>query len=185
MISFAVCDLLSEGPCHRLQSTAVASASQPKAATRLAVFDSRIKQLSTLVEGVQPGVQSHILAPERDGIDQISAMLCKLPAVELTLIAPGFPGGLQVGATQLTLESLTRYEHQLRGWFVGIKEPKLSLLASNVSQGQQGRLFVSQLELATGASVKASAETIGQGHWLTATAKTFQSVVLNTYHETL
>ncbi|MEO0648779.1 MAG: DUF4347 domain-containing protein, partial [Cyanobacteria bacterium J06650_10] len=76
-------------------------------------------------------------------------------------------------------------EHQLRGWFAGCQDASLSLLAGNVAKGDKGHEFVSQLTSITGATVRASAQTLGQGHWLTATAKTFKPVVLNTYSATL
>ena len=157
------------------------SVSFPAAASRLVIFDSRVEDLSTLMEGLQPEARGCILSSERDGIAQISALLCEMPTANLTLAAFGFSGGLQLGSSVLTLNNLVEYEHQLRGWFSGVDRAYLSLLSSGVAKGKTGRDFISRLESITGATVRASARPIGQGHWLTATAKTIKPVVLNTY----
>ena len=166
----------------RYRSQSLSHAVEPKTkADRLVIFDSRIQDLSTLKEGLQPEAQGHVLVPERDGIAQISALLCQQPTANLTLVAYGFSGGLQLGGSILKLSNLEEYEHQLRGWFAGFGTAYLSLLSSSVAKGHTGSQFIAQLESITGATVRASARPIGQGHWLTATAKTIKPVVLNTY----
>ncbi|MEM9153368.1 MAG: DUF4347 domain-containing protein, partial [Cyanobacteria bacterium P01_F01_bin.3] len=93
--------------------------------------------------------------------------------------------GLRLGTTTLTLDNLTHYEHQLRSWFTDVDSPEMSLLASNVAGGTIGSEFIAQLKTITGAKVRASTQRIGQGHWLTSTAKTFKPLVLNTYSATI
>ncbi|MEL7333377.1 MAG: DUF4347 domain-containing protein [Cyanobacteria bacterium J06560_2] len=168
----------------RLQSS-VSETCTHSVSARLAIFDSRVDNLSDLVAGLQPGVQAHILDPKQDGIEQISALLHPSSANEITLVAHGFPSGLHLGSSTLTLNNLSAYEHQLRKWFRGAASPRLTLLASGVAKGKAGGDFIQQLTALTGAIVRASAQSIGQGHWLTATAKTFKPVVLNTYRATL
>ena len=158
------------------------SASRP---TRLAVFDSRVSDLPTLLAGLQPEVQSFVLDADRDGIEQISEILEQTPADEVTVVAHGFCGGLRIGDRALTLSNLPDYEPQLRNWFSGKTSPSLNLLAGEVAQRNTGKTFVNQLTTITGATVRASAKPIGQGHWLTATAKTFRPLTLNTYSATL
>ncbi|MEL6492778.1 MAG: DUF4347 domain-containing protein [Cyanobacteria bacterium J06621_3] len=163
--------------CDRRATTAKPS--------RVAIFDSRVSDLSTLLAGLQPDVQSFVLDADRDGIEQISEILEQAPADELTVVARGFCGGLHIGDRALTLSNLPHYEHQLRNWFSGKTSPSLTLLAGEVAQRTTGKAFVNQLTTITGATVRASAMPIGQGHWLTATAKTFRPLVLNTYSATL
>lgn len=153
---------------------------------RLAVFDSRVNDLPTLLAGLQQGVRPFVLNLERDGIQQISEILQLLAIHEITIIAPGFRGGLRLGSTTLTLENLSQYEPHLRAWFSDIEEdPELFLLANNVAQGEAGSEFVEQLSAITGAAVQASKQPVGQGRWLTHTAKTLKPIVLNTYSSTL
>jgi hypothetical protein len=65
----------------------------------------------------QRGIEAYILNPETDGIAQISRILAHRPADSLTLVAHGFPGGLQLGAGTLELGNLHRYTEQLQTWF--------------------------------------------------------------------
>ena len=153
--------------------------------SRLAIFDPRVSDLSTLLAGVQPTVQTFVLDDTQNGIEQISEIQKCSAAAELTIIARGFCGGLHLGATSLTHRNLSDYEHHLRNWFSGQTSALLTLLASDVAQRATGKAFIQQLTAITGATVRASAQPIGQGHWLTATANTFHPRVLNTYHATL
>jgi len=159
--------------------------SAPTQRVRLAIFDARVPDLSVLLAGLQTGVKPFILAADKDGVTQISEVLQLLPVHEIEIVAPGFRGGLRLGSATLTLGNLEQYEHQLRGWFSGIDSPELSLLASNVAGGKVGSEFITKLKAITGATVRASKQPIGQGHWLTATAKTFKPLVLNTYSATI
>ncbi|MEL6939283.1 MAG: DUF4347 domain-containing protein [Cyanobacteria bacterium J06598_1] len=168
----------------RLQSS-VYDTYTSSVSVRLAIFDSRINNLSDLIAGLQPGVKAHTLDPQHDGVEQISALLHSSPVSEITLVAYGFPGGLRLGSNTLTINNLSVYEPQLRNWFSDTVSPQLTLLASAVAKGKTGSEFIHQLTAITGATIRASAQTIGQGHWLTATAKTFKPVVLNTYRATL
>ncbi|MEL7225113.1 MAG: DUF4347 domain-containing protein [Cyanobacteria bacterium P01_D01_bin.36] len=172
--------------CPRLQFCSPQSKPNLRAQrVQLAVFDSRVKELSVLLSGLQPGVRPFVLNAEKDGIEQISAVIQLVPIHEIVIVAPGFRGGLQLGSTTLTLKNLAQYEHQLRGWFSDIDKPEISLLANSVASGKAGSELVTQLRNITGATVRASAQPIGRGHWLTATAKTFRPLVLNTYSATL
>lgn len=176
----------SDAPCDRLTSDQTVSGTQPLAEpVRLVIFDSRIDDLSYLLDGLQPNVSAHVLNPDDDGIEQISTLLKATAADEVTLVAHGFSGGVLLGAGALMLSNLTTYEPQLRRWFSGSAAPRLALLVGKVAQGQVGHEFISQLTTITGAQVRASSAPLGQGHWLTATAKAFKPLVLNTYRATL
>lgn len=167
--------------CH----TAQPASAKNNPTRRLAIFDPKVSDLQVLLAGLQPDVQYAILDAERDGIEQISALLEDSAASEVTIVARGFCGGLSVGASTLNHCNLSEYEHQLRNWFSDKTSACLTLLAGEVAQRKVGKAFVNQLTAITGATVRASAKPIGQGHWLTATAKTFQPLVLNTYSATL
>lgn len=174
-------------PPSRSTSSSPSSQKKPTLSQRirLAVFDSRVHDLPMLLAGLQQGVRPFVLNLERDGIEQISEILQLLAIQNITIVAPGFRGGMHLGSTALTLENLSQYEPQLRGWFNGVASPELSLLASHVAQGKKGSEFIAQLTAITGAAVRASAQPIGQGHWLTHTAKMLKPLVLNTYSQTM
>lgn len=166
-------------PQNKVQNTATTQR------IRLVVFDTRVPNLATLLAGLQTGVRPFVMAPEKDGVAQISEVLQLLAVHELEIVASGFRGGIHLGSTTLTLSTLDQYEHQLRGWFTDVDSPQLSLLTSSVASGQAGSEFIEQLKNITGATVRASTQQIGRGHWLTATAKTFKPLVLNTYNATI
>lgn len=178
--------------CSRLQFCSPHSTRQnqeknlpPTGRLRLAVFDARVPDLNVLLSGLQKGVRPFVMASDKDGVMQISEILKLIPVHEIEIVAPGFRGGLRLGTTTLTLDNLTHYEHQLRSWFTDVDSPEMSLLASNVAGGTIGSEFIAQLKTITGARVRASTQRIGQGHWLTSTAKTFKPLVLNTYSATI
>ena len=91
--------------------------SQQQATPILVIFDPRVDDLSTLLDGLEPGIEAYILNPAEDGIAQISQILAQHPVSSLTLVAHGFPGGLQLGSGTLELGNLHRYAEQLQTWF--------------------------------------------------------------------
>ncbi|MEM7063531.1 MAG: DUF4347 domain-containing protein [Cyanobacteria bacterium P01_B01_bin.77] len=154
-------------------------------ATALVVFDSRVDDLPQLLAGLHPGVNAHVLDPQREGIEQISELMHQSPTTSLTLVAHGFPGGLQLGSDTLELGNLKRYSDQLGSWFRTVDRPQLTLLACHVAAGDAGSEFVETVASLTGATVMASAREIGKGHWPPVAAHTFRQTVLEQYAATL
>jgi Ca2+-binding RTX toxin-like protein len=143
----------------------------------------------TMLAGLLPGVEAIVLHPHEDGVTQVSAILQARPTTSLTLIAHGFPGGLQLGASTLELGNLATYAASLKVWFAGIasaQEPAtLNLLACRVAAGDAGAEFVTQLAAATGAKVNASPQQLGRGQWLTAAQNLWTEQSRQTYPHTL
>ncbi|MBE9070379.1 DUF4347 domain-containing protein [Leptolyngbya cf. ectocarpi LEGE 11479] len=154
-------------------------------AAALVIFDSRVDDLPQLLAGLRPGVSAHVLDPDRDGIEQISQLMHQQPTASLTLVAHGFPGGLQLGSGILELNNLNRYSGQLRDWFRTVARPQLTLLACHVAAGDAGSEFVETLAVLTEATVTAAAREIGKGHWPPVAAHTFRQTVLEQYAATL
>ncbi|MFG6104205.1 DUF4347 domain-containing protein [Leptothoe sp. EHU-05/26/07-4] len=157
----------------------------PMDETSIVIFDSRVDDLSLLLTGLRPGVSAHVLDPDRDGIEQISELICQRPTAALTLVAHGAPGELQLGADKLELSNLGQYARYLQGWFRNADASRLTLLACQVAAGDAGMEFVSKLAALTGAVVTASAQTVGNGQWPPVAAQTFQQQVFDTYAATL
>lgn len=153
-------------------------------AVALVIFDSRVDDLPQLLAGLRPGVSAHVLAPDQDGIEQISELMQQQPTAALTLVAHGFSGGLQLGSGTLELGNLNRYSGQLRSWFRA-DSPQLTLLACHVAAGDAGSEFVEKLAALTDATVTASAGEIGKGQWPPVAAHTFRQTVLEQYAATL
>ncbi|MEO0868141.1 MAG: DUF4347 domain-containing protein, partial [Cyanobacteria bacterium J06642_11] len=153
--------------------------------TVLVVFDSRVDNLPLLLAGLRPGITAHVLDRDRDGIEQISELLYQYPTVSLTLVAHGFPGGLQLGSHHLELGNLHDYEVHLGSWFRTPDAARLNLLACHVAAGDAGIEFVNTLARLTGAVVTASATAVGNGQWPPMAAQMFQPAVLAQYASTL
>lgn len=74
---------------------------------------------SSLMSGEYPATDSRItrLDPTRDGIAQITLAILNSPDAEsLRVVATSEAGGIRLGSTLLTQESLTRYEGVFSGW---------------------------------------------------------------------
>jgi hypothetical protein len=153
----------------------------------LVIFDSRVDDLDILLNGLQPGIEAYILHPETDGIAQISQILTLRPVNSLTLVAHGFPGGLQLGSGTLELGNLHRYAPQLQTWLVGADgcSPQLTLLACQVAATDAGAEFIEQLQTLTGAQIAASRQSQGNGNWLPTATATFTRTTLSAYTATL
>ncbi|MEM6254981.1 MAG: DUF4347 domain-containing protein [Cyanobacteria bacterium P01_D01_bin.156] len=153
--------------------------------TALVIFDSRLDNLPLLLAGLRPGITAHILEPNRDGIEQISELLYQQPTVSLTLVAHGFPGGLQLGANNLELGNLDSYRPHLASWFRNTDVPQLNLLACHVAAGDAGAEFIETLAKVTGTVVTAAATAVGNGQWPPIAVQTFQPAMLEQYASTL
>lgn len=157
----------------------------PTDETAIAIFDSRVDDLPILLAGLRPGVSAHILDPDRDGIEQISELIYQYPTAFLTLVAHGFPGGLQLGAGKLELGNVSDYSSHFQGWFRTADASQLNLLACHVAAGDGGTEFIEKLANLTGAEVRASTNIIGNGTWPTMATQTFRKTTLEQYGSTL
>src|SRR5919199_1660614 len=173
--------------------------SVPASATREIVFiDSAVTDYPDLVAGVRSRVEVIVLDAMRDGVEQISEVLAQrqdLTAVHL--VSHGSPGRVQLGATELSLETVNRYAWQLEAWAEALTDAaELLIYGCEVAKGDRGRVFVNMLHTLTGANVAASAVITGcaaqGGNWAleTTTAPSvaslaFTSTVLEQYAATL
>ncbi|MEM9266836.1 MAG: DUF4347 domain-containing protein [Cyanobacteria bacterium P01_F01_bin.13] len=153
--------------------------------TALVIFDSRVADLPLLLTGLRSGVTGHVLDPDQDGIEQISQLLYQRPTTSLTLVAHGFPGGLQLGSGKLELGNLSHYAPYLQTWFRTADVSQLNLLACHVAAGDAGVEFIEDLAVLTDTEVTASAGAVGNGQWPSVAVQTFRPAVLERYTATL
>jgi hypothetical protein len=165
----------------------------------LAVIDAAVEDAHLLVDGLRGGVEYLVLEAHKNGIEQITAYLYRehLQVHTLHLIAHGAPGTLSLGNTQLSLETLDRYQGEISTWFTADAEtPSLLIYGCRVAVGDAGTEFVERLHRLTGAGVAASSTPIGcqtlGGNWyLDVTAGqseaelAFNNNVLSNYSRTL
>ncbi|MGF1535597.1 MAG: DUF4347 domain-containing protein [Elainellaceae cyanobacterium] len=128
----------------------------------LVAIDPQVKNYDVLLTGVHPGARVAVLAPDRDGIEQITALLKFLPSSRhLHVLCHGSPGCLNLGSTQLNLAILEQYETVLRSWFSSRANPALVIYGSRVAAGAAGAKLTAALHRVTGASVMASSLSVG------------------------
>lgn len=138
---------------------------------RSAVFvDAGIEAPSVLLAGIALEADVSILSPTEDGIEQITSSLASHPELsDVHIIAHGQPGSLRLGTAQLNLQTLHRYQRQLRQWFGATELATLSLYGCNVAAGDAGGEFLAKLQSLTGASIAASPRLVGHasrgGDW--------------------
>ncbi|MEA5616700.1 FG-GAP-like repeat-containing protein, partial [Cronbergia sp. UHCC 0137] len=131
----------------------------------LVVIDSAVKDYQILANGILPTAQVIVLNKDEDGINQISKILSQQPVHSLQIISHGNVGSLQLGSSQLNLENIASYHHQLQQW----KTAEILLYSCQVAAGERGKTFLQHLHLLTSANIAASAEKIGNiklgGNW--------------------
>ncbi len=156
--------------CPAALPHSIATANQQS--THLVVIDPIVDQPELLVAAVLPQVTLLQLDSQQDSIAQISALLQQQPHLrQVSIVGHGFPGGLQLGNREISLATLPQMAAALRQWFrvpqdsVEIVPPQLSLYACHVGQGDAGAEFLEQLHQITGATVRASQQTVGKGNW--------------------
>jgi hypothetical protein len=131
----------------------------------IVIIDSGIDDHEILAQGILPTAQVVILNQHQDGIFQISAILSKHPVASIQLIAHGSPGSLQLGNSQLNLDSLQIYHQQLQQWTAS----EILIYGCEVAAGGRGQAFIQLLHQITGANIAASTKKIGNrqhgGSW--------------------
>jgi hypothetical protein len=174
------------------------SLSTQASATREIVFiDPAVTDYPDLVAGVRSNVEVIVLEAMADGVEQISSVLAQrqnLTAVHL--VSHGSPGRVQLGTSELSLETIDRYSWQLQAWAEALTNTaELLIYGCEVAQGDRGRLFLRQLGNLTVARIAASEMKTGSdalgGNWKLETTigeinsnLAFQRAVIESYTHT-
>ena len=137
--------------------------------------DGSLADLQAILSGLDPSVTTIVLDPTQDGIQQMADALAGMNGLDaIHVISHGSSGqvnfGANLGATQLSQDTLARYQNQLATIGQALSATgDLLLYGCNVAQGSQGQAFISALASATGADVAASTDLTGNtlfgGNW--------------------
>ena len=135
----------------------------------LVAIDSEVSNVSWLASQVQPNAEVLLLDPNLDGVEQITAALERIPTINsLHIVSHGEPGCLFLGQTQLSLNTLSQYQEQLKTWSKYLQSNSLVLYGCQVAFGV-GRNFLQILHRLTGANITASEQRVGNpnlgGNW--------------------
>lgn len=141
----------------------------------VAFVDPSVTAYLSLVQGLKPGIQVHILDANEDGILAIAEFLRSQPPhtqiQDIHLISHGAPGCLFLGNTTLNLDNLETYRQALADWGGRWASSASSLLlyGCQVAAGERGAALLDKLYQITGAAVFGSTTPIGSpaqgGNW--------------------
>jgi protocatechuate 3,4-dioxygenase beta subunit len=148
---------------------------------QIVFVDSQVADYQALTAGVKPGIKVIVLEANSDGIEQITSVLKEKVYSQVHIVSHGSPGCLYLGNTQLSLDTLDKYQQELQSWFTrsssrlvsqyhkGIISSSLLLYGCNVATGDAGEEFITKLHDLTGAEIAASTTPIGNaakgGNW--------------------
>ncbi|MGK7889504.1 MAG: DUF4347 domain-containing protein [Leptolyngbyaceae cyanobacterium] len=156
-------------------------------AASIVFVDANVKDRHEFLNVIQPHIAAYVIPHDVDGVDYITHTLEHYPSrgeaiAHIHLIAHGFPGGLYLGNSQLSLSTIEQYVNPLREWFLdcrhqqalhrylatlshGFNQPQISpqllLYGCHVAAGDAGSEFLDKLHHYTGAAIQASTAPIG------------------------
>ncbi|ERT06297.1 hypothetical protein M595_3741, partial [Lyngbya aestuarii BL J] len=141
----------------------------------LVFIDASLDSYHDLVAGVNKNATVIILDSQEDGILQITETLkthqiqyqTEIDAIHI--LSHGYPGCLLLGNTELKLETITRYQNQLKDWQIYLsKTANILLYGCQVAAGI-GSVFVQKISQLTGVNIAASTDIVGNnlqgGSW--------------------
>jgi Ca2+-binding RTX toxin-like protein len=135
-------------------------------ATTVVFIDASVSDYQTLQTGVIAGVETVILAPNQNGIEEITEFLQQHPQfTTIHIVSHGSPGCLYLGNGQLNLDNISKYADLLPHW----QSENILLYGCNVAAGDAGEEFIRKLHEITNATISASATKTGNaalgGNW--------------------
>jgi hypothetical protein len=137
----------------------------------LLFIDPTVENYQSLIAGVAPGTEIHVLSPLQNAIAQITNTLTGRSGISsLQVLSHGEAGGLDFASMKLDLGDLEKYSGQLQSWAKALTpDADILLYGCDVAAGEQGQTFVQQLAKLTGADVAASTNLTGSaglgGDW--------------------
>ncbi len=134
------------------------------------VFDARVTDRTKLIQAMTPDVELLVLDPHQDGIQQITDFLfARFLAkggwgdLALHIVAQAAPGVLFLGNSELSLDTMQSYAHQLSSWVCS----SVSLYGEGLATGDAGEELLAKLHDLTGATIHAlqARGTVQQSFW--------------------
>jgi ELWxxDGT repeat protein len=142
-----------------------------KGSSSLTFIDADVKQIDTLIAGMAPGTEIHILKSGSDAITQITETLLHRQGISsLNIISHGSTGSLDFASNSLNAYNIRSYTEQLQSWGNALTEnADILLYGCNVAENALGKAFVEIIRQVTGADVAASSNLTGNfakgGDW--------------------
>jgi hypothetical protein len=144
----------------------------PSERTEVVFVQGDLPDLRTLLQGMAPGLEVHVIDPAGDGLQQVADVLAGRSGIDAVhLMTHGRSGAVALGRQWLDNDTVTDRAHTLavlgRALAPGAD---LLLYGCHVGAGPQGADFLGRLGRATGADVAASDDATGSaafgGDWV-------------------
>ncbi|MEG3929438.1 DUF4347 domain-containing protein, partial [Microcoleus sp. T3_D1] len=131
----------------------------PNMNKQIIFVDSSVQNYQSLIQGID-AARIFILNENSSGIAQITNALANQKDIEaIHILSHGAPGILYLGNTQLSLDTLNLYAHQLQQW--GLTASQILLYGCSVAAGDAGAEFIEKLHQLTGAAISANPNPTG------------------------
>ena len=128
-------------------------------------IDSNVEGSYGLISQKTDNTEVIVLDPNRDGIQQISEVLASEADVSsIHLVSHGQPGKINLGNTELSLDTLDTYRDRLQNWSDALTETAdIIVYGCNVGANNSGRDLIDAMAEVTMADVAASDDLTGSG----------------------
>jgi hypothetical protein len=137
----------------------------------LLFIDSTIDDYQKLIDLAAPNSEIFLLNSSQNGIEQISERLAQYHNLEsVQIISHGQAGGIQLGGSQLNLDTFSLYADQIQNWGNALRnEGDILFYGCNIAANQDGKNLINELKDLTGADLAASDDLTGNsvlgGNW--------------------
>ncbi len=162
-----------------------APANEPAAETRapaaesrheIVFVDTQVADYEKIVADIQQqddgrDVEVVLLAPDRDGVEQITETLAGRQDIDAVhIVSHGASGAIRMGDLWLTQATLAEHESDLQSWREALtQDADILIYGCDVAAGTAGKALTDALARLTGADVAASVDATGSaalhGNW--------------------
>ncbi|EGW22294.1 DUF4347 domain-containing protein, partial [Methylobacter tundripaludum] len=139
-------------------------------------IESNVSDYQTLINGVSPNAEVHVLDASQDGLTQMAEILNGRSGIDaIHIVSHGYDASVGLGSLQLTAQNLQDHTADLATIGNALTQNgDILLYGCDVAAGSSGAALVAALSKSTGADVAASTDATGSaalgGDW------TFESV---------
>ncbi|MBE0620245.1 MAG: DUF4347 domain-containing protein, partial [Burkholderiales bacterium] len=141
------------------------------ARTEIVFVESDVADYRTLLNGINPGAEVHVLDASKDGLAQIAQILKGRSGIDaIQIVSHGSEASVQLGALTLTAQNLQDHAADLATIGGALtQDADILVYGCDVAKGSDGAAFVEALAQATQADIAASYDATGAadlgGNW--------------------
>ncbi len=139
--------------------------------SQIVFFDSSIDNIDQLVDGLSADHELVLIAPDQDGLHQITQVLSQRTNVEsIHIVAHGHEGQIQLGNQLVDAETIQQRQTSVAAWSASLTDSAdILIYGCETGAGTDGLNLVNRIARLTGADVAASIDKTGSasldGDW--------------------